>query len=190
LIFLYIVYILAFIGAVIMLFLSIILMLPATITLNNKNNIIGFFLTTELFLNNSYAQVLWFLIVTLIISQFLNLLILMLDFNVVELYQLIKSIIIYLIYHFRGIKNLKDFNITIIKFSLKIYNNIKNILGIGVPPSIYGAYTKNFINISAIPKLAPIGMYLQNILYYIYIHIEIHLYGEISPNMYKELNPV
>lgn len=183
--FLYIVYILAFTGAVVMLFLSVILMLPASVT--SKNSLTNGLIVTELTFidNNLYYTSFLFLI-----------LFLMLIFAYTTIKSLKPNLNIFFVVVLEFFKSFWQFllNITNIPNSINEIKQfillIKNITGINAPTNVYGAFTKNSINMSALPILSYIGLYWQNTLYYIYINIESNLYNGISKTMYNLTKPV
>jgi hypothetical protein len=70
------------------------------------------------------------------------------------------------------------------------YQLIKRFFGINVPSSTFGAFTKNVINLSAVPQFTPVGMFVHDFLFFLYQNIEKHLYGPISKDMYNNTLPV
>lgn len=186
--FLYIVYILAFTGAVVMLFLSVILMLPASVTSGIKTTSL-LFIITEVTHNNVNLLFINSVIYYLLIIGFIGFyyIISYLKPN----YQIMFEVIVQWLVSLKQLSfysylNINQLMLTFKKFIL----TIKEITGISAPTDIYGAFTKNSINMSALPIFSYIGLYWQNILYYIYINVESNLYNGISKTMYIFTNPV
>lgn len=178
--FLYIVYILAFTGAVVMLFLSVILMLPASVTAGNQNVLI------LVSLQPAHDDCIIFNIGLFATSFMATLL-------MIKIVQWLWPVL--------SFQNARDWWRSACAFKLPGFVEtslfvknlpflIKGITGIGAPTDVYGAFTKNSQNIQALPLLAHIGLYWQNTLYYIYVNVESGLYNGMSKDMYKFTAPV
>ena len=194
LIFLYIVYILAFIGAVIMLFLSIVLMLPSsTININNKIN--SLFLVIIIEMSDTFISQYYIKIFTIFIFIFCIIYLLFIIFNI-----LIKNSSIILdffkenatiFYHeVNSINSYLKFKFILNLWYRRTVNVLTTIFGIGISGDVFAAYTRSYENLLAAPPTVIIGLFMHDCLYFIYFHIESHLYGPITKDMYKNTEPV
>ncbi len=194
-IFLYIVYILAFVGAVVMLFLSVILMLPASITLtanntSNLNNCMYLFLITELAYTKFPAEISIFVIFSLlfiIVWIFSTLC----DFSIEEIVSIdyYTKLIIPLLYAFQKLTSRKALTYIIAQVK-EGFKEIKKFFGIDVPSDTFGWFTKYSDGRIIAPRFVPVGMFMHDFLFFIYQNIESKLYGPISRDMYKNTPPV
>lgn len=163
--FLYIVYILAFTGAVIMLFLSVVLMLPTSVTTNLQLYNFSLIIITEVHHKT-------------FISQFWN-------------FTIFCTILLLVYFTILFFKTLFDIDKEWPNFiKLQNLSKLNELFGLNAPTDIYGAFTKNSMNMNSIPPLALVGLYWQNYLYYIYFNIESQMYNGFSKHMYKFTSPV
>jgi len=185
--FLYIVYILAFTGAVVMLFLSVILMLPASVTANSPASALLFVITETT--HASSSGLLFFTILYLSVL-----------FALICIYSIVRHLLPSLKtakqiglktreLFWNCLQNLTDVSTTISSIKALILF-IKTFMGINAPTSVFGAFTKNPVNMPALPAWSHIGLYWQNTLYFIYLHVESNLYAGISQTMYRFTQPV
>jgi len=158
--FLYIVYILAFTGAVVMLFLSVVLMLPTSVTTNLQPHNFYLIIITEAYYKATISQF-WDFITFCII--------LLLIYSTTLLFKILFDI------------NKQWPNL----IRLQNFFRLNELFGLNAPTDIYGAFTKNSINIDNMPSLAWVGLYWQNCLYYVYFNIESQMYNGFSKHMYK-----
>jgi len=163
--FLYIVYILAFTGAVVMLFLSVVLMLPTSVTTNLQPHNFYLIIITEAYYKATISQF-WDFITFCII--------LLLIYSTTLLFKILFDI------------NKQWPNL----IRLQNFFRLNELFGLNAPTDIYGAFTKNSINIDNMPSLAWVGLYWQNCLYYVYFNIESQMYNGFSKHMYKFTSPV
>ena len=75
------------------------------------------------------------------------------------------------------------------------YSGVKNftcrLFGIGRQfPGVYKYFARYPNRTDLIPKFAVIGLFCHDLLYFIYVHIEVKSYGPIGRDMYKNTNPV
>lgn len=192
--FIYIVYILAFIGAVIMLFLSVILMLPASAITQNKVEFKLIIFSILFENNNTFENVnIWSnFIILLILLLIFYLISNILDFSLNELYYgytlLYKNIKLFILESRCQWHKQNNFN----QFFKWQYNYwytkwiiINAFFGFGIPIEVLkSGVIKDF------PLQATLVLVWHDILYYLYCEVESRLYNTIGKQMYIKISPV
>jgi len=189
--FIYIVYILAFVGAVIMLFLSVILMLPSSVITDpqkqmNFNSAGLLIVVIELNNNNQQTSLVAIFMVLLLIN-------LVLLTGTPRAYRDIQLFFDAMKVEFGPIFS-KLYAISswgmFVNVVSELWGKLLQLFGFNTDPSIFMAYFRNPLNYASFPTLATPGLLWQNFLYYVYINIEVPLYGGFSKEMYKYTSPV
>jgi len=178
--FLYIVYILAFIGAVVMLFLSIVLMLPASTTARAS-------------VQNS-ALPISAIIVEVVESSWGNRSVLdLLAAGVfITVFFLALGLLRFLcgafgdIFDFVSSRPQPERSLSALsKLACSWISGI-----IWAPSSVLLAYTKNPVNMSELPLQGMLALHWHDLLYFLYLNIETHLYSGKNARMYLHTSPV
>lgn len=176
-----------------MLFLSVILMLPASITLTsntNSYNYIYILLITELTQNdqawNVYSVIIIYSLLFIVVWGFFSLC----DFSINEVFNApfgkIPKVLLNVLRSLTS-RTAIVYIFTQTKSGIRL---VKEFFGIDVPSDTFGAFTKNPANLAALPRFTPVGMFMHDFLFFFYQNIESKLYGPISRNMYKNTLPV
>jgi NADH-quinone oxidoreductase subunit A len=182
-IFIYIVYILAFVGAVVMFFLSVILMLPSSVTFTNslKNyNIIILSIVLKFENVNNFSitilDILYFIILYLFFKFIID---------------VIKEDYFYIINFFKN-NSIKEISF---KKAMHICKEVLLNFGIGAGIADLRDLTATKSRIRYLPKRLRAIMHIHNILYFIYLNIELKINGKNMNyknifNIFREKYPI
>ena len=185
-IFLYIVYILAFVGAVVMLFLSVILMLPASVTTSNNTSInYMYVIVTEIVCINSGLDYYNNIVIFVIMYTLCWIILTLASDNSIDFTNIFR--------HIRYTNSSLTGRVVLglaSKTICKVYKYISGLFGINTSPSVYIKYTESIVKNTPTPRNIKIGMFMHDLLFFMYLFIESQLYGPISKDMYNNTQPV